>query len=264
MRIVPAINGLHWLRVGWLLFMRSPLMWILAFSALWLMMAVIAQIPILGLLIAALTTPVFSVGFMTMGAAAEAGKPLEPNLLFAGFRNNLQSLITLGGIYLIAGALIILLARLTGGDAAVDPAAANALPTLKWRELILPAIAYALVSMAYWFAPVLCAWHGMQPLKALFFSFFACLRNWRAFLAYGFALMMFVLIAMTLASLLSALLFGGNIPPEASMQNFIMAFILGLTPMLLASVYASYRDIFGAPPKGVAGAPSGDATPGGD
>ncbi|HKY02687.1 MAG TPA: BPSS1780 family membrane protein, partial [Burkholderiales bacterium] len=245
MRVVPAINGLHWLRIGWLLFMRSPLMWILAFSALWLMMAVIAQIPILGLLIAAITTPAFSVGFMNMGAAAEAGKALEPRLLFEGFRSNPQSLITLGGIYLIAGALIILLARLTGSDAPIDPATVNTLPTLHWSELILPLAAYALVSMGFWFAPVLCAWHGMQPLKALFFSFFACLRNWRAFLVYGFALMMFVLIALTLASLLSAVLFGGDLPPEASMQNFALAFILGLTPMLLASVYASYRDIFG-------------------
>jgi hypothetical protein len=35
--------------------------------------------------------------------------------------------------------------------------------------------------MAYWYAPVLAGWHGLSPAKALFFSFVACLRNWRAF-----------------------------------------------------------------------------------
>jgi len=32
----------------------------------------------------------------------------------------------------------------------------------------------------FWFAPPLAAWHATGTGKALFFSFFACLMNWRA------------------------------------------------------------------------------------
>ena len=39
--------------------------------------------------------------------------------------------------------------------------------------------------MAYWYAPVLAGWHGFSPAKALFFSFVACARTWRAFLVYS-------------------------------------------------------------------------------
>jgi uncharacterized membrane protein len=43
--------------------------------------------------------------------------------------------------------------------------------------------------MAYWYAPVLVGWHALSPGKALFFSFVACARNWRAFLVYSLALL---------------------------------------------------------------------------
>jgi hypothetical protein len=41
------------------------------------------------------------------------------------------------------------------------------------------------VLMAFWFAPLLAAWDDLPAGKALFFSFIACLRNWRPFLVYG-------------------------------------------------------------------------------
>ena len=247
MKIVPARNGLQWLRIGWLLFMRNPLMWILAFSAQWLIVAVLGQIPVVGLVLATLIMPAFSVGFMTMGAAAEGGRPLEPALLFAGFRSTPGPLLALGGAYLIAGALTLLIANFTSDvSISTTPEGQAVLTGMESMDLIVPAIFFALAQMAFFFAPALTAWHRMPPPKALFFSFFACLRNWRAFLLYSLALILIICGGILLFSLLIALLLGGETPGDA-LHNFVLAFVLGLMPVLLASVYAGYRDIFGGP-----------------
>jgi hypothetical protein len=39
--------------------------------------------------------------------------------------------------------------------------------------------------MAYWFAPVLAAWHRLTFGRSLFFSFVACWMNWRPSWSYG-------------------------------------------------------------------------------
>lgn len=252
MKIVPASHGFNWLRVGWLLFMRNPLIWILAFSAYWLMFAVASQIPFLGLILNSLLMPAFAVGFMSLGAAAEAGRPLEPALLFYGFKQRLQSLITLGGVYLIASCVFLLLLYFFLQQPAPVADAQSAAQTLNVSAagLAVLLLLSVLVMMAFWFSPVLAAWHAMAPAKSLFFSFFACLRNWRAFLVYGLTLLLFFMGAILLSSALFGIFFKSAGAETIPLQQFMLAFVLGLVPMLIASLYASYRDIFGSPPPG--------------
>jgi len=111
----------------------------------------------------------------------------------------------------------------------------------------LPALVVALlmtpVMMAYWFAPVLAAWHKLTLGRALFFSFIACWLNWRPFLAFGAGLL---LVGGVLPGLLLGLLL--VIFPAA--QAFITAavtvpMVLIVAPAIFASFYVSYRDIFG-------------------
>lgn len=111
------------------------------------------------------------------------------------------------------------------------------------RALLVAAALYVPVMMAFWFAPVLVAWHGLSAAKALFFSFFACLINWRAFLAYGVgaALALFVLPAGV--ALVAMLLSAGQ--ARAVLVGVMFPFMLMLLPTLFASFYASYRDVFG-------------------
>jgi len=99
------------------------------------------------------------------------------------------------------------------------------------------------VLMAWWFAPVLAAWHRQPLAKALFFSFVACWINWRAFLAYGAAVLLFGGIAPALLlGLLAALLPGLG----ALISSLLIVFMaLVMAPVIFASFYASYRDIFG-------------------
>lgn len=244
MNAVPAANGLLWIRTGWALFMRSPLMWILSLSGYWLLMAVLGMVPIFGPLIAMLLTPTFAVSFMVMSDVCDAGKPLEPALLFSGFRNNLQALITLGGIYLIAMLLTLVLANLSTGGALTQMMREGKLTQINPTALILPMLAYTLVTMAFWFAPILAAWKELKPVKALFFSFFACVRNWRAFSVYSIAWALIAIAAISAISLVTTLLFGSRAAAEGLTQKSAMTMSIAVLPVLFASFYASYRDIF--------------------
>ena len=94
--------------------------------------------------------------------------------------------------------------------------------------------------MLFWFAPPLAAWHDAGVAKALFFSFFGCLLNWRAFLAYG-AVSALVLVALPLA-VLSVLMM---LSLKVAAMSLLFPLLLMLMPTLFASFYASYRDVFG-------------------
>jgi hypothetical protein len=46
---------------------------------------------------------------------------------------------------------------------------------------------YLPLSLLFWHAPALVHWHGVPPLKSLFFSLVACMRNFKAFTLFGLA-----------------------------------------------------------------------------
>ncbi|MGH8689934.1 MAG: BPSS1780 family membrane protein, partial [Burkholderiales bacterium] len=92
-----------------------------------------------------------------------------------------------------------------------------------------------------WFAPPLAAWHATGAPKALFFSFFACLMNWRAFLAYG---AITALVALVLPFLVLSILMLASL--KAPVMALVFPILLLLLPTLFASFYVSYRDVFGA------------------
>ena len=83
------------------------------------------------------------------------------------------------------------------------------------------------VSMAVWFAPALVALDGIDPLTALKWSFFACLKNIWSFLVYGLVMLGLAIVA-TIPMGLGWLLLG---------------------PVIMASVYTAYRDIFFVEPE---------------
>jgi len=98
--------------------------------------------------------------------------------------------------------------------------------------------------MLFWFAPVLCAWHAMGAAQALFYSFFASLLNWRAFLGYGLAATLVTVVIPFLA--LSALLLASGGKLRFGVMALVFPLLIILLPTLFASFYASYRDVFSA------------------
>ena len=250
-RVVASARGVRWLAEGWRLFRVAPLGWLALVFGYWLAMTVLSLVPVVGVAAASILVPAFSVGFMAASRSASRGQRVELGMLFAGFRERLPAQLVLGILYL--GGLVVVIA---GSALADDGALARWLLTGQRPEeaalrsdsllgaMAAAAALYAPVIMLYWFAPLLAAWHGMGPLQALFYSFFASLMNWRAFLAYGAAVagVMFVLPAVVLTLLL--LVSGGalRVQPLA----LVLPLLLIMLPTLFASFYASYHDVFAA------------------
>jgi hypothetical protein len=163
-------------------------------------------------------------------------------------------LVRLGGIYLAATLIILMVSQFADGGVLLKwmlvnqpPAEADLGESGIGNAILLAMVLYLPVLMAFWFAPVLVAWHDMSATKSLFYSFFACLRNWRAFAAYGFAwVLLGGLLPGTLGTALAIAISGGAPNPAVS-QTLLFGFLLMLVPTLFASFYASYRDIFAAP-----------------
>jgi len=246
-RIVEARRGAAWLLDGWRLFRAAPLGWLAMVFAYWIIMTLASVVPFIGVAAASIMVPAFSVGFMAAARAASRRAPVELKLLFDGFRHQPKSQLILGVIYLMC------LAALLGVTTLADDGALagwmltgrrpdeDALQSDDFLQALgAAALLYTPVLMAFWFAPPLAAWHGIGPGKALFFSFAACLLNWRAFLVYG-ASSALVVVVLPLAVLLALMLASLKV----AAMSLVFPVLLVLLPTLFASFYASYRDVFG-------------------
>jgi len=246
---LPAAQGWRWLTDGFRIFRKNHLMLTFLVVSYWVLMALVNVIPVIGTIATTLCIPAFSVSLMNACRSIERGTPLGPQLLFSGFASNLRSLLTLGAIYLAAVVAILGLSALADDGALMAMMLAGQKPdaeTVSSGSLLLATeIALVLLCpliMAYWYAPVLAGWHGLSPAKALFFSFVACLRNWRPFLVYSLAIgVVATLVPGIVLGILAALL-----PNGASLVLVLMMvlLILVLAPTLFASFYVSYRDVF--------------------
>lgn len=246
---LPAAAGWRWIVDGFAIFRRNPALYSMLVVSYWLTAVFLNLLPFIGAVASAMVVPGLSVGLMQAARDLDQGRPVGLQTLFGGLRRNPRTLVILGILYLFCtlGALV-LAALFDGGDLArfvlggkdVDKEAIESgaliAPALFVMALMTP------VLMAWWFAPVLAAWHGQGVGKSLFFSFAACLLNWRAFLAYGAGL---VLVAALLPGLFAGLLL--LLFPEA--QALITALLtvpmmLIVLPAVFASFYVSYRDVF--------------------
>jgi hypothetical protein len=189
--------------------------------------------------------PPLSVGLMAAARAASANAPLQLGLLFDGFRHGWRVQLLLGAVYLACSMLVFTGAVFADGGEALRAVLTGKLRAdeLEMAELLTPlavvALLYTPVLMLFWFAPQLAAWHGLGAAKALFFSFVACLMNWRALLVYGVATAV-VTVLLASAALMSAALLSAKVVPGV----LVLPLAILLLPTLFGSFYASYRDVF--------------------
>jgi uncharacterized membrane protein len=228
---VAAGNGWQWIVDAWELFKRQPGMWIALVVVFLVLFMVVSLIPFVGSLAAALIGPVFAGGVAIGCQAMRDGGELEIGHLFAGFKSHTGKLVMVGVFNLLAWVVIglIILAvvggsvfavMMGGGDVGPGQAAAMGM-----SMLLAGLIALALgvpVYMAVWFAAPLVTLNDFEPIPALKTSFAACLKNIVPFLLYG------------------VILFAAAI--VASIPLGLGWLVLG--PVLAASVYTAYRDIF--------------------
>jgi uncharacterized membrane protein len=229
-RRVAGGRGWDWIVEGYALFRRQPGIWILATVALGVIFIVVSMIPILGSLANALLLPIFGAGLMLGCKALDQGGALEIEHLFAGFKQKTGDLVMVGAFNLFVWVVIafavfsvvgggVFMAMMRGGAIGAGISIASVLIAL----LLVAGLSVPLY-MATWFAPALIILHNVAPGTALKESFFACLRNWIPFLVYGIVLFVLCLVAAIPAGL-----------------GYLV-----LIPVLTASVYTAYRDIFRA------------------
>jgi len=211
----PASHGWAWIAEGWHLFKRQPGIWIGIVLLLLAIMLAAAFIPVLGGLALSLFVPVFAAGIVIGCKALETGRDLEIGHLFAGFRERTGPLVGIGALYLGASLVIMLVVGLGIG--------AGTRTTMTYFLALLVAMALLLpVVMAIWFAAPLAVFHGHGALEAMKGSFSGCLKNVMPFLWYS---VIFVALGFL-----------------ASLPLLLGWLVLG--PVLAASIYTAYRDIY--------------------
>ena len=255
MNTVPAGYGWNWVLTGFALFRKNPAMWAFLVFSYIMLMQVLGMVPVLGWFAATVLIPEFSASFMIVSRELDRGKKIGFALLFSGFRSNLPALLTLGGFYLASALAILALSALIDGGALLQlmmlgerpPASAFDDGSLAGAAALAGALYLPLLA-AFWFAPALSAWRNLPAFQALFYSLFAALRNWRAFLAYGVAVVLLGLICSFALFVLALLLRGllGDKSQDALLL-VVLPVMLTYVPTLFASFYASYRDIFPPP-----------------
>lgn len=231
---VSAGNGWSWIAAAWSLVRQNTGAWIVLFILFVVVVLVLGMIPIVGPIALYVVMPILMGGIMIGCEAARGGSDMTIGHLFAGFSNNAGRLAGLGIFTLVAFLLVLLviagifgfsMAGIfigAGPDFANDPAAVAALGvTMILAGLVMLAISVP-IYMALWFSYPLVALNDMAVGQALKTSFFACLKNIVPFLVYGIA--MFVLMIV------------------ASIPLGLGWLLLG--PVLLASFYTGYRDVF--------------------
>ena len=104
-----------------------------------------------------------------------------------------------------------------------------------WVTLLL----YTPLSLLFWHAPALVHWHGVPPVKSLFFSLLACSRNWRAMTVYTLVWLGLFTAAIVVITLVAVLL--GN-PGFAAVAMFPVALLV--MAMFFTSLYFTFEGSF--------------------
>ncbi len=225
---VPAGNGWAWIAQGWELFRKAPGTWIAMVIVVFVIFCALAFIPVLGSLAGVVLGPVFTAGLVMAGRTLAQGGEARFGQLFGGFRHRFGVLAAVGAVYLVATVAIVFvvslasgvgLLTLVGAESPQDPAAIGA--TLAIAVLLILALMLPLL-MAVWFAPPLVAFHELGAFEAMKQSFMGCLKNMLPFLLYG-AILLVASIVATIPLLLGWLVLG---------------------PVMAASIYTAYRDIY--------------------
>jgi hypothetical protein len=241
LNIVPARTGILWVKLGIQTFLKQPLALTGLFFMYMAAVLVLSQVPLVGPVLGAMLVPAATLGLMAATSEAASGRFPMPTVLISAFRAGKQrarAMLMLGVIYTAGSLLASVLGAMLVGQA---PAAAAAdTPQLDPRMLVVLLLHSPLIVL-FWHAPALVHWHGVSPVKSLFFSAVAVFRNFGAMLIYGIAwLTVFMAIGFVFSTI--GMLIGG----VAVARSVMMPTVLLLVAMFSTSLYFTFRDSFQA------------------
>jgi uncharacterized membrane protein len=229
-RTVDVQRAIGWWTDAWQLLMKQPAAWIGMGVLLLVILLVLSFIPVLGSIASLLVLPVFMGGWALASRKAATGERIEVADLFSCFRTHLTPLLVVGAVLLAGGLVIGVVAGALGLGAMMSgvgmhSGGAGALTVAGGGmfALLVALILSAVLAIAIWFAPALIVLDNVAPLDAMKSSLAACLKNTVTFVVYGVLYM----VAAFVASL-----------------PLMLGWIL-LGPIVMLTIYVSYRDIFG-------------------
>lgn len=257
LHIVPARTGLEWVKLGIRAFWRQPM----ALAALFFMtmaaMSLATMIPLVGPAVALTLLPSATLAMMVAAAEAVQGRFPTPAVLLVAFRTGrqrLRDMLVLGALYAVGFLGVMGLSALIDGGQFAQVYLGSAPLTREMAEtpafqgaMWLSMLLYLPLSLLFWHAPGLVHWHGVPPVKSLFFSIVACLRNFGAFTVYGFAWMGVFLLGGLVISLVAGLLAVGGL--TAAVGGIMVGAAMMMAAMFFTSVVFTFRDCFEPPEK---------------
>ncbi len=263
LHIVPARTGMTWVKLGIRSFWRQPM----ALAALFFMtmaaMSLASLIPLVGPAIALALLPSATLAMMVASAETTLGRFPTPAVLLVAFRTGqqrLRDMLVLGALYATCFLAIMGLSALVDGGqfASVylggaplkrEVAESGAFQGAMWLSMLL----YLPLSLMFWHAPGLVHWHGVPPVKALFFSLVACVRNFGAFVVFGLGWMGIFLLGGLLVAIASAMIAMAGLGTAAS--GVMVGTAMMLAAMFFTSIVFTFRDCFEPPEQPLSEAP---------
>jgi hypothetical protein len=244
-RRLPARHGLLWLLAAFRVFRMNPPL-LSALTLGWVLLVMLAiSLPPVGPLVVQLALPAMILVIANGCRAVESGRNISSIVLTQGVKSHSLALVRLGGLNLLGWIIILFIATAIEG---ATVSLANSTATVDEKQMVWIMARRLVISLpviaAFWFAPLLVGWNDVTPLKAVFFSLVAAVRNWHVFVVYSLAVVIVAfavpMLLLVVASLISQTLFG------MLLVAFKMAFLFILVPTMMAGIYISYRDVFQA------------------
>ena len=257
LQLVPARQGLRWVRQGFAVFLRQPLGYAGLFATFMFSLFALALVPVVGPVVLLALLPLASLGFMIATQRALDGRFPLPRVFIEPFRNGRArqlAIVKLGLFYAAAtwailwfsdvvdgGALDALMQTQASAKASPDALAAKlADPRLEAGVLLRFAL-LGLLAVPFWHAPALVHWGGQSAGKAMFFSCVACWRNKGAFLIYSATWFAVLLLFALIANLLFSAFGRTQLVPFVAMPASLV-----FSTVFYASLYFTFNDCFAA------------------
>lgn len=247
---VGARTGLQWVRLGIKTFWRQPLAMSGLFFLFMAVVSIVSAVPLVGVALALALLPAATLGLMAATREIAEGRFPMPTVLASAFRagrERLRAMLQLGALY-AAGFLLVMgiSALFDGGQFArmylgAGGVTAEAVRSAEFQTAMTVGMAlYLPLALLFWHAPALVHWHGVSPVKSLFFSVMACWQNKGAMLVYLLGWLGTFMLGSTLVGLLAAM-----IGPQAMQMAMFPAALL-MAAMFFSSFYYTFRDSFTA------------------
>ena len=238
-RIVEAGRGASWIREGFALVMKNPGV----FAVMALILAVLEAIPLLNLAMVVLGPALFG-GFLYAMREQDQGRAPELQHLFAAFqipgKIGPMMLLCLPGVAAMVGSAVVVFLWI--GTAFMGYAVSGSKPeSAAWALgfgvggvlgfALIVAIAFSLYALLFYAVPRVML-DGQEPVAALKQSLAATRANIGAMLLFAGAFWLLSIVGFMVLSVVGSL---GR-----------MLWGLAATALAAGSVYAGYKDVFGA------------------